>query len=283
MTQTWRVSAPQLLRTLFFRNVFLRPALVSKVLLCSVLFSAAAFAQPSPSSSVETAATPVAFSTFDAEYLVYRGGKSHGSAKRFLHKKDDIYEMGYSSDISWLVFSDKRSETSTFSFTNGQLRPLHYVMKRSGTGANRHYEFTLDWQNQQLFTGKKPQLKAITWQDNWLDPLSYHQQLVLDLKAGKTQFSYDVLNRDGNSKTYHYAVVAEEPLALPFGTVRALRIARVEENSDKQVLAWVAPSLDYMLVRLWRGEDNVEQFDVQLHKLTWLSHASEANRLAETE
>jgi hypothetical protein len=120
------------------------------------------------------------------------------------------------------------------------------------------------------------------WQDNWLDPLSYHQQLVNDLKAGKTEFSYNVLNRDGNSRTYHYKVELEEPLALPYGNVRAIRIARVEENSKKQVLAWLAPELDYMLVRLWRGEDNVEQFDVQLHKIEWLQRL-ERKRFTETE
>ncbi|MDP5207758.1 DUF3108 domain-containing protein, partial [Alishewanella sp. SMS9] len=126
-------------------------------------------------------------------------------------------------------------------------------------------------------------LKAIDWQEDWLDPLSYHQQLVLDLRAGKTDFTYQVLNRDGNNKVYHYQVVTEEALALPFGTVRALRIARVEENSDKQVLAWVAPELDYMLVRLWRGEDNVEQFDVQLQKVQWLTPTSTVDGLATTE
>ena len=66
---------------------------------------------------------------------------------------------------------------------------------------------------------------------------------------------------------YHYKVVAEEMLPLPYGNIKTLRIARIEQNSDKQIYAWVAPELDYMLVRLWRGEDNVEQFDVQLHKL----------------
>lgn len=264
MTQKWRYKASLVLSSLLF---------------CSV----AAAAQPESPPTADLTPATTSFSTFDAEYLVYRGGKSHGSAKRYLHNKGSHYEMGYSSDISWLVFSDKRSETSEFLLEQGQLRPLHYLMKRSGTGANRHYELRLDWQKQQLFTGKKQQLKDITWQDNWLDPLSYHQQLVLDLQAGKTEFSYDVLNRDGNSKTYHYKVVQEEPLALPFGTVRALRIARVEENSDKQVLAWVAPELDYMLVRLWRGEDNVEQFDVQLQKLHWLSRHSQAIGLTETE
>ena len=56
-------------------------------------------------------------------------------------------------------------------------------------------------------------------------------------------------------------------LALPYGNTKTLRIVRTEQNSNKQIYAWVAPELDYMLVRLWSGEDNVEQFDVQLHKL----------------
>lgn len=248
------------------------------VLFTTFLISTAVSSTAVAESTIESPA----FSTFNAEYLIYRGGKSHGKAKRYLHQQADHYEMGYSSDISWLVFSDKRSETSTFIVQDAQIRPLHYLMKRSGTGSNRHYEWRLDWQQQQVLTGKKAAVKAIPWQDNWLDPLSYHQQLVNDLKAGKTEFSYDVLNRDGNSRTYHYRVELEEPLALPYGNVRAIRIARVEENSEKQVLAWVAPELDYMLVRLWRGEDNVEQFDVQLHKLEWLQR-SEHERLTETE
>ncbi|WP_235357703.1 DUF3108 domain-containing protein [Arsukibacterium ikkense] len=210
------------------------------------------------------------FRPFNADYLVYRAGKKHGDANRFLKFSNNRYQMGYSSNISWLIFSDKRLETSEFQLNNDQVQPLHYLMKRQGTGPSRHYELHLDPTKQQLTVGKKRELIANSWQDNWLDPLSYHQQLVLDLRAGKTEFFYDVLNRNGNSKTYHYKVVMEEPLALPYGTLRTLRIARMDDP-EKQVYAWVAPELDYMLVRLWRGEDNVEQFDVQLHKLEWLS------------
>ncbi len=225
-------------------------------------------------SHAESASTPVdtgtEFRQFNAEYLVYRAGKKHGEAKRFLKFNDNRYQMGYSSDISWLIFSDKRQETSEFTVGDQQIQPLHYVMKRQGTGPSRHYELQLDPANKQIQVGKKREVIANSWQDNWLDPLSYHQQLVLDLRAGKTEFFYDVLNRNGNSKTYHYKVVMEEPLALPYGTVRTLRIARMDDP-EKQVYAWVAPELDYMLVRLWRGEDNVEQFDVQLHKLEFIS------------
>jgi len=205
---------------------------------------------------------------FEAQYIVYRGGKKHGEAKRYLTEQDGIYELGYSSNISWLVFRDRRSEVSRFLLEQQHVKPLSYLMTRSGTGSSRHYELHLNQQQQQLFVGKEQRLKADSWQPQWLDPLSFHQQLALDVKAGKTEFSYEVLNRNGNSKTYYYRVVTEEPLALPYGTIRAIRVARVDDDPKKQVLAWLAPELDYMLVRIWHGEDNVEQFDVQLHKLT---------------
>ena len=77
-----------------------------------LLSSSAVFATTSPAPnpaelSKDTVAAPM-FRPFNADYLVYRGGKSHGTAKRYLHQKDQQYEMGYSSDITWLVFSDKR-------------------------------------------------------------------------------------------------------------------------------------------------------------------------------
>lgn len=205
--------------------------------------------------------------SFDADYIVYRAGKKHGEANRYLKPTEHGYQLGYSSDISWMIFSDKRKETSDFSIENGRLQTLRYTMQRSGTGPDKYYELNLDPQQKTLSEGKNRKLKAVEWQADWLDQISYQLQLVLDLKAGKTDFHYHVLNRNGNAKMYHYKVVGEEMLPLPYGNIKTLRIARIEQNSDKQIYAWVAPELDYLLVRLWRGEDNVEQFDVQLHKL----------------
>ena len=221
----------------------------------ATLFSTATSAEISPLSS------------FNADYVVYRAGKKHGEANRYLKQTEQGYQLGYSSNISWMIFSDKRQETSDFVINNGQIQPLRYVLNRTGSGPDRYYELNLNPDTKVLSEGKSRQPKAVEWHDDWLDQISYQLQLVLDLKAGKTEFSYNVLNRNGNSKMYHYKVVAEEKLPLPYGNIDTLRIARVEANSDKQIYAWVAPELDYMLVRLWRGEDNVEQFDVQLHKL----------------
>lgn len=218
-----------------------------------------------------------AFNGFKADYIVYRAGKKHGDAQRYLKLSDQRYQLGYSSDISWMIFSDKRQETSDFTVQDGQIQPLRYVMQRSGSGPNRYYELNLDPQNKTLAEGKMQKTKPVSWQDDWQDQISYQLQLALDLKAGKTEFHYNVLNRNGNSKMYHYKVVTEEVLPLPYGNVNTIRIARIDSSNEKQVYAWLAPELDYMLVRLWRGEDNVEQFDVQLHKLEWLAPEVQAN------
>lgn len=218
------------------------------------------------STAVPAQQAPV-FQSFTADYIVYRAGKKHGEANRYLKLTEQGYQLGYSSDISWMIFSDKRQETSDFSVQNGQIQPLRYIMQRSGSGPNRYYELNLDPLSKTLSEGKMKKAKAVNWQDDWQDQISYQMQLALDLKAGKTEFHYNVLNRNGNGKMYHYKVVTEEILPLPYGNINTIRVARTDSSNDKQVYAWLAPELDYMLVRLWRGEDNVEQFDVQLHKL----------------
>lgn len=209
----------------------------------------------------------VQFSPFEASYHVLRSDKKHGEAKRYLKSSEQGYELGYSSDISWLIFTDKRSEQSFFSVKDGRIQPSRYVMKRSGSGPNRYYELNLNWENKELRVEKSKKIKTVQWNEQWLDPLSYHSQLALDLQAGKTEFEYQVLNRHGEERKYSFKVAGEEWLSLPYGKVRAIRIERTGTGPDKQVLAWVAPELDYLLVRLWQAEDKVEQFDIQLATL----------------
>ena len=206
----------------------------------------------------------VGFKPFMASYQILRSGKKHGEASRYL-KRDGIgYELGYSSKISWLVFKDERKERSRFVIEQGRIKPSHYLMQRSGTGPSRHYELSLDWAQKQLKTEKTQVVKQVPWNDQWLDMLSFHGQIVLDIQQGKTDFVYDVLNRHGENRSYKYKVTTEEWLSLPYGKVKAIRLERYGQGPDKQVYAWLAPELDYLLVRLWQSEDDVEQFDVQL-------------------
>ena len=115
-----------------------------------------------------------ALASFEADYAVYRAGKQHGTAKRYLKLSEKGYQLGYSSDISWMVFTDKRQETSDFILQDGRIQPLRYVLQRSGTGPNRYYELNLNWDSKELRVEKSKKIKTISWET--LDKLKeYHQ------------------------------------------------------------------------------------------------------------
>lgn len=227
--------------------------------------TASSTAQIAPSASAQLSS----LQPFTADYVVLREGKAHGTAQRFLQATAQGYELGYRSKISWLVFDDDRQEQSLLQIEQGQVRPYRYQMQREGSGPDRRYVVQLNRATQQILQEKNKVLTT-PWRDDYQDMLSFMLQLTLDLQRGQTDFHYHVLNRHGEVREYRYKVTGEELLSLPYGQIKAIRIERYGQSPDKQVIAWVAPSLQYNLVRLWQSEENVEQFDVQLkqHSLT---------------
>lgn len=224
---------------------------------CLTFFLSPAKAQPSAQGAAGL--TP-----YTATYQVLRSGKVHGEAERYLKPYGQGFELGYKSKISWLIFKDERHELSRFNLVQHQLQPFFYQLRRWGTGPGRHYELNLDWTGKQLKVGKEKTVKALTFDQQYLDALSYHSQLVLELSQGKKDFQFAVLTRNGDVRQYQYKVTGQELLSVPAGKIDTIRIERVGDKQDKQVIAWVAPQLDYVLVKLWQAEDNVEQFDIQL-------------------
>lgn len=209
-----------------------------------------------------------------ARYKLFRSGTEHGTAERELSALDSLYRLSYKSSIKWLIFSDKRSESSEFKIEDQQVKPYSYTMERSGTGPDRHYKVTFDREQQLLVTGKKKRknkknsAEQPDWDENWLDPISYQQQLYLDLKQGKKTFDYFFINRKGLQREYKFKVAGEELLTLPYGNIKAIKVERVyDENSERQTFAWFAPELDYTLVRIWKAKSGTEQFDIQLTEL----------------
>ena len=212
---------------------------------------------------------------FIAKYKLYRSGKEHGTAERELFVLNSLYRLRYESSIEWMIFSDERFESSEFKVENNQVKPLNYKMQRKGTGPDRSYSVTFDRENKKIIGPKKRRNKrrkktvpgAQKWNENWLDPISYQQQLNIDLQLGKKDFKYAFINRKGAEHEYVFKLTGEELLMLPYGSVKALKVERVYEDSDRQTIAWFAPELDYALVRIWKGKSGVEQFDIQLSEL----------------
>jgi hypothetical protein len=225
-----------------------------------------------------TTTSKVVLKPFIAHYQLLRAGKSHGSVERQLYVLDKSYRLRYKSSIKWLIFTDERNESSEFIIDNHQIRSLSYKMERSGSGPDRSYQVIFDRDNQQLITGKKKRKKnqpeQVSWDQDWLDPISYQQQILLDLKQAKTRFDYRFVDRKGRAREYHFKIISEELLTLPYGNIKAIKVQRLydikgDKKTDRQMFAWFAPELDYTLVRIWKAKSGTEQFDIQLTELKY--------------
>ena len=206
---------------------------------------------------------------YQANYDVLRKGETHGKAVRELKKlADNSYEVTYHSEIEWMIFSDSRKETSKFTYNNQTVSPTSYTMERSGTGPDKDYALEFDNQNKIVNSSESKYPLECEWTDEFQDSLSYQVQVREELKMGKTSFSYPLVDKKGNRRDYNFEVVGTEMISLPIGNIEAIKVKRLYDNNKRQALAWFAPEMDYMLVRMWKGEKGVEQFEVQLKSFT---------------
>jgi hypothetical protein len=204
---------------------------------------------------------------YNAEYQVSRKGSVQGSAYRELKQLDqNTYQLKYKSDIEWMIFSDEREETSKFNMSDDTPIPLEYSMVRTGTGPDRDYKITFDRKNQAVISNKEKYPLDVKWIEEQQDLLTYQLQLRNELKAGKQKFSYPIIDKKGGQRTYDFEVDGKETITLPIGNVETVRIKRLYDDDKRQVMVWLAPNYDYIVVKMYKGKEGIEQFQVQLTK-----------------
>ncbi|WP_247664655.1 DUF3108 domain-containing protein [Pseudoalteromonas sp. MMG010] len=211
---------------------------------------------------------------YEANYDILRKGERHGEATRELKKlAENNYELTYHSNIEWMIFSDSRQETSQFTFTEGKVSPYHYSMLRTGTGPDKDYDIKFDVENKKVTSSTSEYPLKCEWTDEFQDAISYQVQVREGLKAGETNFSFPLVDKKGNRRDYNFEVIGTEMISLPIGNIDAVKVRRLYDNDKRQAIAWFAPEMDYMLVRMWKGEKGVEQFEVQMNSFTVTSNS----------
>ncbi|MEI6895303.1 MAG: DUF3108 domain-containing protein [Colwellia sp.] len=204
---------------------------------------------------------------YKANYILLHKSDPVGTAIRELTYLDNnLVSYHYETDISWLIFSDKRSETAIVSIKNNQVTPLRYTYFREGTGRDKSYRWQYDFAEKTATDLKKNKIITLDFTDGLLDKLSYHLQNRIDLITNSKQkrFIYPVISTSGSIKDYEYQYDGDEKLTLPFGVVNTIRLKREIIEKKRITYAWFAPELNYLLVKLYQVKDGSEQFEAQL-------------------
>lgn len=207
---------------------------------------------------------PDALKPYQASYTLFRKGSELGKGQRRLEKIDGEYHLSSNSNIQWLFLSDSRQEDSHFTINKDIITPKNYHYVRTGTGRDR--EETITFSSDKITSVYKNNKKTVNPIQQTFDPLAYQLALRRDLIDNKKIFSYHMMRR-GKETQYIFARLGTETVKTPMGRFEAIKLQRVRENSSRDTLIWVAPSLNYSVVKMTQFEDKAEQADLQIN---WL-------------
>jgi hypothetical protein len=202
--------------------------------------------------------------SYQASYTLFRKGSELGKGQRQLTKTDNGYSLSSSSNIKWLFLSDSRKENSVFTIEKDIITAQTYHYERTGTGRDR--EENIIFKPEKITTVYKNNKKVLKPIQLTFDPLLYQLALRKDLIDNKKILSYHMIRR-GKETQYIFERLGTESVKTPIGHIDAIKLQRVRENSSRNTLIWVAPSLNYTVIKMTQFKDNQEQADLQLN---WL-------------
>ncbi len=155
-------------------------------------------------------------------------------------------------------------EISSFRFLNNTIQPLQYRYLRTGLFKEPDRDQLFDWQQKRIINGEDQTVFEGHWSDQVQDNLSYNLQTSIDLREGKTQFTYPVFDRK-KVKDFKFQLIGFESLKTKVGTLRTVKVEQLEKKkSKKKTYIWFAKDYDYLLVRLKQKQKDGQTYQIDL-------------------
>jgi hypothetical protein len=212
-------------------------------------------------------ADDIRLADYSAVYETTLSGFTIEGHRSLQRGEDGIYKL--SMQASAMLMS--LSEESHFSINGNTLLPLRYqYLFKKPLGSNRQQTIRFNWASMTIDgTYKKP----------WTLPLSVGVSDRLNVLAalrihllsnGLSDFNANIADR-GKFKNYTISPAGEEQLETPIGDIKTVVLTRTSD--DKTTSFWLAPDMDYQLIRFLQEESDGDRYELNIKSLE-LSPAS---------
>lgn len=207
---------------------------------------------------IPAASSPAGLPDFEAGYELGFEGFRVGEARYQLRTGEDGYQYQSRSRpvglASWFR-KDRVTESSTWIWHDGRIRPLSYHYERRGGRKERTADLRFDWNRMQVENRVEGQPWVMDIPPAALDKLVVTLAVMHDLAQGHREMEYAVAD-GGKLKTYRFRVVGEETVQTPAGSFDTLKLERVREDNKRYTALWCAPDLHYLPVRILQRESD---------------------------
>lgn len=193
-----------------------------------------------------------------------KGISLNGDARRVLEQRDDG-TWRFRTDVD--SFIADIDETLIFRWENNQVVPLSYRYKLSGLMIrDREEAIDFDWDRMVVSGHHEGDRFSMELEEGAMDPMGYQLQLSQDIKAGKREMEYRVVDK-GDYDTDRFAVVDEEVRRINGDEVSTLKAEKVRDSDSKrQSLMWFAPERDYLLIRFLQIEPDGSEYELTINQ-----------------
>jgi hypothetical protein len=217
------------------------------------------------------AALPAAASEPSPELTPYEASYTASMSKGVSLNGEGVRSLSDQGNNVWLYRTDVDSfiadidESLIFKWEDGQVVPLRYRYRLSGfLIKDREQAIDFDWQERRATGSYRGDSFDVELRDGALDPLGYQLQLHQDLKAGKRDVTYLVLDK-GDYDEDRFSVIDEDSISDRGRTMNTLKAEKVRgKDAKRQTLMWFDPEQDYLLVRLLQVEPDGSEYELKL-------------------
>ncbi|MCK0152179.1 DUF3108 domain-containing protein [Alcanivorax sp. S6407] len=171
-------------------------------------------------------------------------------------KADLVLEPAEGEDSYHMLLKAKsflltNTEESFFEWRDCQPRTSRYLHEFEGFGQHRYHRMNFQWAPPRVHNVSEDDKESIDIPDNTLDELTILLRGRCVFSQGSDNYSVTSVYGD-RIRTHHFAVIDRETIKTPLGKLDTLLVEKKRDGDSKKkrrTLFWVAPSLDYMVVK----------------------------------
>lgn len=203
----------------------------------------------------------------DAVFAVsYNNAASAGDAKLMIKNHQNTYDVSFNLKHSLIDINQKAS----FSAKDCHITPQSYQSSTSPALRSTTKEsLNFNWANKTAIRHhSKDGDTTFNLKQHVYDPLSLFFKARCDLMAVKKQLSYPLLYK-GREANHQYQVIGTEKVSTGMGDFEALVVQRQRRNPDRRTTFFVAPELDYLIVKIHHRESKMVNVTMTLKSMDY--------------
>ena len=201
--------------------------------------------------------------TFVATYSIAWHGITAGTSRLTLSQTSPGQYRYRSSDhasgLFRLFFHRALQQESRFTLSNGEVRPLSF--RAEGNGPTE--QVTFDWARGRVIGTAKGKPLDLKLPPGTQDPGSVQIALMMALLAGRPPSRFWMLNTDVINQ-FEFAQRGAATLDTRLGRLHTLLYTSHHAGARRTTYMWLAPSLDYLPVRLEQHRGDSTLFSLNI-------------------